>query len=60
MNPGLPWLICYLAFCGTIAGIIIAGINFDRIAVAFLCLVNTSVYEEARRNIDSCAARGPQ
>jgi hypothetical protein len=49
MNPGLLWLICYLAVCGVIAGIIIAGFNFDRIAVAFLCLVNAPIYEEARR-----------
>ena len=34
------------AFAGSVP---LIGINFDRIAVAFLCLVNAPVYEEARR-----------
>jgi hypothetical protein len=49
MNPALVFLVCWLLCCAFVALVIIAGVNFDRIAVAFLCLINAPVYEEARR-----------
>ena len=46
------FLIVWLAFCIFIFGGIAGAINFDRLLVMFLCLINAPVYEEARRLAD--------
>ena len=49
MDPTLAFLISWLVMCGGIALIIVVAVNYDRLAVLFLTLIDAPVYEEARR-----------
>jgi hypothetical protein len=49
LSPGVAFLIWWATGCAIVAGIIVAGVNFDRIAVFVLSVLNAPVYEEARR-----------
>ena len=49
MNPGVSFLIWWAAVCAIVAIVILAGMNYDRIAVFVLSALNAPVYEEARR-----------
>jgi hypothetical protein len=49
MSGGMIFLVVWLASCGSVAGIVVAAVNYDRIAVFLLRAANASVYENARR-----------
>lgn len=47
MSP-VFFLVVWLATCGALVGIVVAGINYDRVALTVLRAINAPVYEEAR------------
>ncbi len=49
MSLGTEVVLVLFGVSAFIGGVPLIGVNFDRIAVAFLRLVNAPVYEEARR-----------
>jgi hypothetical protein len=49
MSADMIFLVLWLASCGSIVGIVVAAMNYDRIAVLLLRAVNAPVYENARR-----------
>lgn len=49
MNPGLIFLLCWVTGCASVAIVVAACMNHDRLAVLFLTLINAPGYEEARR-----------
>ena len=48
MNPGIAFLLCFVAFMAFVAGVMAIGMNIDRVAVTILRLVNAPVCEDAR------------
>jgi hypothetical protein len=59
MNPGVVFLIWWAACCAAVALIILTATNFDRIAVAFLCLVDAPVYETGTTSASSSSSSYP-
>ena len=49
MDPVVIFLISWFVLCGGVAALFAVCMNFDRLAVLFLTVINAPVYEEARR-----------
>ena len=49
MSGGMIFLVVWLAACGSIVGIVVAAMHYDRIAVFLLRAANVPVYENACR-----------